>query len=308
MNHKNSFFEKQPLSIKKQLELLSSRGLIIKNYNAAYHHLQFISYYRFCGYASAFELTSISGKKLYQKDTNFEQVLDYYVFDRKLRLLVIDAIERIEIAIRTVIINELALRYGAHWYMNNTLFLKKFDHSALINTVKKETLYHAQHGSVQHKKRERFIQHYFDKYQEPILPAIWMIAEVLSLGVWSLIFANLVDRGNQKMICQYFGINYKIMTSWLHCITYLRNLCVHHGRLWNRSFTLKPLIANNYRKQLKYNSNFSAQAAILKIFLNIISPGNHCGRQLYQLIKEHQGIDVRKMGFTENWHKDSFWS
>jgi abortive infection bacteriophage resistance protein len=115
-------FEKPPLSVADQLQLLTSRGLIINDSKTAEHYLKFISYYRFCGYGIEFENTPSDSEKRYQKGTTFEQILDCYVFDRKLRLLVIDAIERIEIAIRTIITNELATKYGAHWYLKTNLF------------------------------------------------------------------------------------------------------------------------------------------------------------------------------------------
>lgn len=303
----NKIFEKPPLSIQQQLELLRSRGLIISDSKNAEHYLMFINYYRFCGYGIEFEETLSNSEKHYREGTTFEQILDCYVFDRKLRLLVIDAIERIEIAIRTVMVNELALKYGAHWYLDIKLFLKKFKHHELIQAIKKETLFKVHTGSIQHKKRERFIQHYFDNYSQPELPAVWMIAEILSLGTWSIIFANLIDRENQKIICQHFGINYVVMTSWLHSLTYLRNLCAHHSRLWNRSFTLKPLVANDYRQQLENNSRFSAQTAILKIFLDVISPGNDWAHHLYNLITQHPIIGIERMGFQEDWQDDPFW-
>lgn len=152
-------------------------------------------------------------------------------------------------------INELALKYNdAHWYLNKNLFLPKFRHDDLIQSIKKETQYKAQDGSVQDKKRERFIKHYYDKYQTPELPAVWMVAEVLPLGSWSMIFAN------------------------------------------------------DYRKQLDKNSRFSAQAAILKIFLDVISPGSEWAKHLRDLIKQHPQIDVKKMGFKKDWESDSFWN
>ncbi|MHB1947967.1 MAG: Abi family protein [Gammaproteobacteria bacterium] len=309
MNKQNNAFEKPPLSIDAQIERLTSRGVIIQNEEVARHYLSYISYYRFCGYAIEFEGELVNGEKQYLNGTTFEKILDCYVFDRKLRLLVIDAIERIEIAIRTVMINELALKYNdAHWYLNKSLFLAKFRHDDLIQFIKKETQFKAQDDSVQDKKRERFIKHYYDKYHTPELPAIWMVAEVLPLGSWSMIFANLIDRENQKMICKHFGINYVVMESWLHALTYLRNLCAHHSKLWSRNFTLKPLIANDFRKQLEKNSRFSAQAAILKILLDVISPGSEWAKHLRNLINDHSNIDVKKMGFKEDWCNDSFWS
>lgn len=308
MNNHNNAFEKPPLTIDAQLERLSSRGVTIQDTVAARHYLSYISYYRFCGYAIEFEGELINGEKHYRDGTTFEQILDCYVFDRKLRLLVIDAIERIEIAIRTVMINELSLKCDdAHWYLDRSLFLPKFRHDDLIQSIKKETQYKAQDGSVQDKKRERFIRHYYDKYHTPELPAVWMVAEVLPLGSWSMIFANLVDRENQKVICKHFGINYIVMTSWLHTLTYLRNLCAHHSKLWSRNFTLKPLIANDYHQQLKKNSRFSAQAAILKILLDVISPGSEWAKHLRTLIADHPSIDINKMGFQEDWKSDRFW-
>lgn len=309
MNSQKNTFEKPPLSIDAQLERLSSRGIIIQDETAARHYLSYISYYRFCGYAIEFEGELVNGEKQYHQNTSFEQILDCYVFDRKLRLLVIDAIERIEIAIRTVMINELALKYNnAHWYLNKNLFLPKFRHEDLIQSIKKETQYKARDGTVQGKKREQFIKHYYNKYQTPELPAVWMVAEILPLGSWSIIFSNLADRENQKIICKHFGINYIVMESWLHTLTYLRNLCAHHSKLWSRNFTLKPMIANNYRKQLENNSRFSAQAAILKIYLDVISPDNEWTKHLLDLIKQHPRIDTRKMGFNKDWKSDQFWS
>ena len=83
-------------------------------------------------------------------------------------------------------INELALKCNdAHWYLDKNLFLSKFRHNDLIQSIKKETQYKAQDGSVQDKKRERFIRHYYEKYQTPELPAVWMVAEILSLVMGS---------------------------------------------------------------------------------------------------------------------------
>jgi abortive infection bacteriophage resistance protein len=307
MNNHNKF-EKPPLSIAAQIERLSSRGVIIQDKQLAEHYLTFISYYRFCGYAIEFEGLPNGTEKQYREGTTFEQILDCYVFDRKLRLLVIDAIERIEIAVRTVMTNELASKYGAHWYQNQDIFLPKFQHEHLIQTIKKETQYKAPDGTIQHKKREKFIKHYYDKYESPELPPIWMVAEVLPLGSWSMIFANLIDRENQKNICRHFGISYSVMESWLHSLAYLRNLCAHHSKLWNRSFTLKPMIANNYRQQLENNSRFSAQAAILKILLDVISPNSEWHNHLRYLVAQHSIIDCRRMGFNDTWMSDPFWA
>lgn len=87
----------------------------------------------------------------------------------------------------------MALKYGAHWYQKIDLFKRKYNHDKLIQTIRKETLQKSKSVLV-----EPFIQHYHDKYESPELPAVWMVAEILPLGSWSTIFANLADRQNQK--------------------------------------------------------------------------------------------------------------
>jgi abortive infection bacteriophage resistance protein len=297
-------YTKSPLSIQQQIKQLEVRGLVFKNKKQAFHYLEFISYYRFCGYALEFEENS-GLLNQYKPGTTFEQVLDRYTFDRKLRLLVIDAIERIEIAIRTVMTNYLALRYGSHWYTQRNLFLSRFDHTAFIQTLRKEIV---PHGKNKQKKCEQFIQEYYDHYTTPEFPPSWMIAEILSLGTWSMLFAHLKDRTDQKAISKPFDLSYSVMTSWLHSLTYLRNLCAHHNRLWNRRFLFTPLIAKKYVKQLTPNNSFSAQAAILRIFMGIISPESHWSQRLWELINTHQEIAHHQMGFRKQWNEDPFWN
>lgn len=236
-------YEKPPLTITQQVALLESRGMIVKNKEQAMQSLRFISYYRFCGYAHEFKQYNAKGgqQNCYNLGTTFEQVLNRYIFDRKLRLLVIDAIERIEISVRTVMSNELALQYGSHWYTNKDIFLPTFKHVAFIQKIQQETSYQVNNKS-NIKRREQFIDHYYNNYSTPELPPIWMVAEVLSLGVLSTLFANLIYRKDQKIICQLFGLSYKIMTSWLHSLTYLRNICAHHSKLWDRKFIFEPII------------------------------------------------------------------
>jgi len=55
---------------------------------------------------------------------SFENVWELYQFDKNLRLLVSDAIESIEVALRTSLSNIISLRYGPLWYMEQEAFKK----------------------------------------------------------------------------------------------------------------------------------------------------------------------------------------
>jgi abortive infection bacteriophage resistance protein len=92
-------YSKPALSIEQQISQLCGRGMVIADTRLASHYLSQINYYRLTSYWLPFE--SNHDTHAFQRGTNFEQVLDLYIFDRELRLLVLDAIERVEVAVRT---------------------------------------------------------------------------------------------------------------------------------------------------------------------------------------------------------------
>lgn len=296
-------FDKPALSLDDQVTLLRSRGLIIPDEARMQHYLRFIGYYRLSGYALPFQRNDDSAAShTFNEGTSFDDILDCYIFDRELRLLVMDAIERIEVAVRTVMSNTMSEKHGSHWYMDKDLFIEQYNHEDLMKQIKKETCYQ------QEKKHHlEFINHYYNTYENPELPPSWMITEVLSLGTWSIIFAKIKDRDDQKEICKSFDIPYNVMGSWLHSLTYLRNLCAHHASLWNRRFTFTPKIMKAYATQLQNNATFYAQAVILHIFMDVIAKGSHWQHRLAELLKKHEKIDKGRMGFPAEWRKDKFW-
>ena len=110
-------FAKPPLPLPQQLAKWQSRGLVVNDAAKALHYLRFIGYYRFSAYTLPFQNPAHHDKH-FKPATTFERVLSLYVFDRELRLVVMDAIERVEVAVRSCVVNELCLRHGAHWFMD----------------------------------------------------------------------------------------------------------------------------------------------------------------------------------------------
>jgi len=136
-------FPKLPISITEQIKRLTDRGLIISDRQSVEHYLTFIGYYHFSAYALYFQTDQpapdvVLPDKPFREGTSFEQILDLYVFDRELRLLVMDAIERIEIAFRACIINEMCLQYGSHWFMDAKVFTPWFRHAQFILDLERE--------------------------------------------------------------------------------------------------------------------------------------------------------------------------
>jgi Abi-like protein len=131
-------FNKPPLSLPDQLALLVARGLTVNDTADATHYLAHIGYYRISGYALPFQVGGNGPDRHdFKPRVTCADILDRYVFDRKLRL-VMDAIERIEISVRTALSNAIAARHGAHWYLKPQLFSLTFDHSRFIDDIKQQ--------------------------------------------------------------------------------------------------------------------------------------------------------------------------
>jgi abortive infection bacteriophage resistance protein len=295
MNH-NNIFNKPAIPIADQISLLKQKNLIIDNIDEAEHHLTVIGYYRLMIYFKPFMASKNVSSTQFEKGTLFSDVLNFYIFDRELRLLVIDALERIEVAFRTSISNTMSLKYGAHWYLDPKLFVQPTQHEFFLEEIKS------------HLKRshEDFIKSYYLQYQHPEHPPSWMVMECISFGTISKIYSNIKDRSVRKTIGDTLGQYSEVIKSWMRSLTYTRNLCAHHSRLWNRFFVNKPQVNLDVTFE-RNQSPFYLQAHIIQTLLTQISPGNHWNDKLYRHFLAHPHVAYIDMGFETDWEKDVFW-
>lgn len=295
-------FEKPALSLEKQLSLLQERGLIITDPKEAENFLRYVGYYHFSAYALSFQKADKTDNHHYfHTETNFSYIQELYTFDRKLRLLVIDALERIEVALKAAIINHMSLSYDPHWYMDKTYFDPSFKHENMITTIQKNI----QYGDPIKNVRDICIRHYYETYDRPAMPPVWMVFEALSFSTISKIYQYLLH-ADKKEIAQNFRLPPVVLGSWLHSVSYTRNLCAHHQRLWNRVFTITPLLPKDkglayVANEIKFNKKFYAQAHILRYFMRVISPESQWSHSLIQLVETYPNISLKKMGFPDDW-------
>jgi abortive infection bacteriophage resistance protein len=102
-------FEKPAITIAEQIALMRKRGLRIDNEAEAIHFLKFVGYYRISGYSLPLSKKSTDGTHDFKDGVTFTDILNLYRFDRELRLLVMDAIERVEVAFRSCLSNTMAV-------------------------------------------------------------------------------------------------------------------------------------------------------------------------------------------------------
>lgn len=301
-------FSKPSLSISKQVALLKKRGLIISDQSVSEHYLNYIGYYRLSGYSRYFYKDLNSYNPYFIEGTTFDQILDLYIFDRELRLLIMDAIERIEVSFRTILSNWMSEKYNPHWYLERKLFLPTFYHKELMQTIEKDTGFRKQHNA---KRNSPIFMNYYNKYNDPAYPPSWMLTEGLSLGTWSRIFEYLGVRSDKAAISKSFKLPYIVFQSWMQSMSFLRNICAHHLIIWNRKFHIIPCLPHSFsiekrRHFMKRHSAYS-QLAMINILVETTSKKNHWSLSLKKLFENHHNIPIHIMGFQKDWYLDDFW-
>lgn len=295
-------FSKAPTSVEQQIDILEQRGMLFADRDAARHYLSHIHYYRLTGYWLPFEADH--GSHRFHSGTYFEQVVDSYVYDRELRLLVMDAIERVEVSIRGQWSHHLAHTYGTHAHLQPTLFKKPsktWHHARAIQALKDEAS----------RSRETFICH-FAKYDEA-LPPLWAIVEIMTIGQLSRWYANLSASRDRNQIARVYGMDEKNLVSFLHHLSVVRNLCAHHGRLWNREFTFTFILPRHRPHPVVGCLNPTAERRLyntlvmLACLMDQICLHHHFKSRLHELLTRHP-TDEAAMGFPTGWRQLPIWA
>ena len=295
-------YTKTPLSFKEQLVKLGNRGLTIQDSVKANSYLSSISYYRLSAYFLPYQKI----KDTFNAGTTFNQIIQTYMFDKDLRLLVFDCIERLEIAIRTQFIYAMALHYNdSHWQDNKSLFIHPFynrvgnivdPYADLQNIISKAKT---------NRRPEVFIKHYIDTYNTPSNPPSWMCLELLTMGELSHIYRGLRNNSDKKRIASFFGVHHKVFTSWLHTLTYVRNLCAHHSRLWNRDLAIEPNrllkpIGNWVGNKYQNNKRTFYFLCVLKYMLNRANPTNTLTPKIDELFRKYPTVPIQYLGIPSD--------
>ena len=295
------------MTLDEQVARLKQRGLVFDDESEAIAYLFNISYYRLRAYTYPFQENGEGVEHNFpRKDIHFKDIIDLYCFDRRLRSLIFNAIEKIEVAVRTKIIQIYAeSTHNSHWYDNESLY--RFDYEDLMKHIEADV----------NRSNEDFIKHYNSKYNNPPMPPSWMALEVVSFATLSRLFKSLKSDSHKKYITEQFGLKkVAILENWLHAISNLRNCCAHHSRVWNRRFmvsvilpydTIYPFMDRMTIKQIHTNKLFAVLSCVVYI-LDIISPGSYFKRNLKELLKSDcRLLDLKDMGFPKYWQSLSVW-
>jgi len=325
-------YDKPWQSYQDQLGQLVGRGLAVTDADKALYYLQKIGYYRLSGYWHPFRersgffcpLPPLNGKKFkrgrvettvlndFKVGASFKNAVDLYVFDKKLRLLVLDAIERIEIALRVDISHSLGKK-DPFAYLKPKLLFEGFANKLNENSgVTDHHKWITKHASLISRSKEEFIKHHKTKYGLPL--PIWVVCEIWDFGTLSTLFQGM-KKNDQNEIANKYGISDgAVLASWLRSLNYLRNVCAHHSRLWNRNIADQPKLPKkgevDWVDPFINNGHGLARPFLLlcisKYLLTTINPSSTWGERLKQLLLDfpdlqHLEINLRGLGVVDNW-------
>ena len=296
-------YEKPPLTFDEQVQHLLDLNLQ-GDPAVMRERLASVNYYRLSGYLYPYR---DADNKTFLPGTDFDTVWKHYAFDRRLRLLVMDAIERIEIAVRTQLAYHHARIYKEPFaYSSQPISLpglRPTDYHELLTRIRKE----------KDDSEDLFVSHFKTKYGDDHtdLP-IWMAVEIMSFGTLQHFYRGSSHQVKQE-VATHFGMPDVIFDSWLHALLVVRNICAHHGRLWNRVLGVRPKrprikeYPDWYTPIQISNDRVFGILTVCRYCLRIIAPQSRWPLLVTQLLNDYPTVSTAKMGFPANWQNSPLW-
>jgi abortive infection bacteriophage resistance protein len=305
---------KSHMELKDQLDLLVARGMIVSDKTACLHALGTIGYYRLSAYWHPLRRRrlSSSGQRLVEDrfvdGADFDKVLELYEFDQNLRKVTFEQIERLEVALRFHVGHTLG-RTDPNAHRNPDFFepdfvLKKTfsnsagsyeqsDHDRLLYNIEREM----------RRSSDDFVAHHKAKYAGEM--PIWAATEVMSLHHILELLRGLRTK-HLNEVAEGFGLfdNSGVgaggaLRNWVESILELRNICAHHGRVWNRVFA-KPLRLNHLRvfPETRHVRDLQIQHRE-----EVDNPAHKSTKRIYGVLLVMSVLNDR-LGLNENWQAD----
>lgn len=292
-------------SFQEQLDLLDERDLVIEDKKNVLGYLKTIGYYRLSGYLYSFRQIDEENPKNrldnFISGSRFEDVKALYLFDKKLRQLALDALERIEIALRVNIAYELG-KYDSLAYQKSQYFEPHFDHQKWLD----------KYQNLLHRSTENsFVKHHLEHYGD--LP-IWAASEVWDFGAMSMLYKGMLSDDKDRIAKIYHLKDGKHLQTHLHAFNFIRNVSAHHSRLWNKPIVFKASLKglqDKQWKQLNVSQPF-VYFCLMKRMLDVICPNSTWGARFLSLLDEfpkveNNAVNLQQMGIVIDLSQWALW-
>lgn len=298
------------LSFEQQADLLIRERGLMADREELIAHLSSVGYYRLSGYWYIFKRNPSAGDaeekdERFVEGTTFEQVWKLYVFDRQFRLVVLDAIERVEIYFRTRLAYELSRETGPFGFLEprGLPLLTQEEYEEFIGRCRDEL----------DRSREPFALHFVERYGDVHeFPPYWVLVNLMDFGTMLRLYRGAPAPVRNRLAGD-LGVSARVLKSWLVAINTVRNICAHHGRLWNRGIGTRPAIPvrgkhPEWHEPFQVRSdNILGMLTILSYLLERIAPDTSWRDRLFRLLGDLGEDELKRMGFAVGWSECPLW-
>jgi abortive infection bacteriophage resistance protein len=311
-------YNKPYLTVQQQLALIQSRGMVITDLPKAEQMLQRIGYYRLSGYWYPFRDNAVIGGVRtvvdnFRPGADLRTIIDLYIFDKKLRLLFLDALERIEITLRVQICLLLG-QYGRFAHRDPMVLHGNFARRTNPRTSRVEHQEWLRRTDEKFRdSKEDFAKHFRTRYPGEN-PPIWIACEAWDFGAMSYLFGGLQNK-DQTAIAGEYGLTFDVLESWIRTLNVARNVCAHHGRFWNRPSPTQPRWPNvpelaHIQANNKALTRTYGLAALTRYMLRCTSPTTEWSDRLKALCATFpvsSAVSLNAAGFPLGWQAEALW-
>ena len=272
-------------TFEEQLDILKSRGLRIDDETKALEILRRTNYYRLRAYWLSYEKDDG-----FAQGVSFGDIYSLYQFDMRLRHLILRILEQIEIAFRTQIAYEIAhMRDDPLGYMDASYFKNPRFHQSMLEEIEKEL----------GRSKELFVPHHIEKYAGKF--PVWAAVEVMSFGALSKMYSNLTHHLQRSISRKYYRYPESFIKNWLQVMSVCRNRCAHYGRLYNHvTNPIVKLFSEDKERGIAGDTLFAALIVMGRLSIEREAWSGFV-IELMALIEQHDQVDVKLMGFPDNW-------
>jgi len=271
---------------------LKAKGLAIPDEAAAIEFISRIGFDRLRIYFLSRRNLAGNGKP-FSNGVSFNDIIDIYMFDMELRMLLFSAVSKAEIIVKSAMADVVSMKYGSHPYFQDKLYRDNKSHIEAINIFD---------SVINQRDNDPRWKHYKDHYGEPHFPPIWTMREFMTFGCVNKIITKLNGSISDDISDVVIGVRKNsVLISWVSCLVDLRNMCAHHDRVFNRFFQKTPsklrLEANNH---IPTNANISRRvSALCEVLDHILLKKGEAANikaELSRMLARHAAVRAEEVG------------
>ena len=288
---------------REQVALLVDRGMLIDDEDTAIALLRRVGYYTLSGYSYPFRFKDSTGVRTgrFRPGTSLTQVEAIWEFDNRLRAAAFGPLQHVETYLRALL--------GYHLGEVNPMIHRKPEMLSM-DRASDYPLWIAKLDRQVRDSREEFIVHHREK-RNSIVP-IWVAVDVLDWGGLSYLY-SFAPLGVRDGVAQTFGLNAAQLKSWVRALNFVRNVCAHHSRPYNRYYSLTPKLP---RRGLypaldaivpAKDSTFAMLTLLQHLALNTLGANTRLLPSVLRTFPAHSGMELTSMGAPAEWASSSLW-